>query len=134
MRIAYSAFVAMLAVSGVPAPLHAQSEDVNIPVSMTRIRAALEHQPSILERAPASSEVPTFRMEIRQRLPVLQPPTEEKPLDPTYGVPSIGELIMDGIEKIRAAKRGRAERHARKEVEDAFAAFCATNKCSDVSR
>jgi hypothetical protein len=61
----------------------------------------------------------------------MRPWTEEKkPIDPTYGLPTIDELFMDGVQKIRSAKRGRAERRARKEVEDALAAFCATNVCS----
>jgi hypothetical protein len=42
-------------------------------------------------------------------------------------------LLMNGIEKIRSTavhyKRGRAERRARKEVEDALAAFCAVREC-----
>ena len=41
---------------------------------------------------------------------------------------------MDGIENIRSAavhyKRRRAERRARKEVDDALAAFCAIRECS----
>ena len=130
MRIAYSAFVAVLAVGTLPSPLHAQSEqDVNVPVSMRRIRAALEHQPSPLQLPPSASAVPTFRVEIRGRLPILQPPTVEKPIDPTYGLPTINELILDGVEKVRTYKRSRDERRARKEVEDALAAFCATNRC-----
>jgi hypothetical protein len=130
LRIAYSALFAVLAVGAVPSPLHAQSqEDVNVPVSLERIRAALEHQPTPLQLPPSSSAVPTFRVEIRERLPILQPPTVEKPIDPTYGLPTINELILDGVEKVRTYKRSRDERRARKEVEDALAAFCATNRC-----
>lgn len=74
----------------------------------------------------------TFHVEVRERLPVVQPVAENL-FDPTFGLPSIGELMMDGIEKFRSAvvnyKRGRAERRARKEVEDALAAFCATRGC-----
>jgi len=40
---------------------------------------------------------------------------------------------MDGIDTIRSAvvryTRGRAERRARKEVDDALAAFCAVHEC-----
>ena len=40
---------------------------------------------------------------------------------------------MGGIEKIRSAavgyERGRAQRKARKEVEEALAAFCAMHEC-----
>ena len=67
------------------------------------------------------------------RLSVLQP-VDETPFDPTFGLPSVGELLMDGVEKIRSAvvdyKRRRAERRARKEVDDALAAFCAVHECS----
>ena len=75
-----------------------------------------------------ADDQPTFRVEIRE--PVLDlPPIEEQPFDPTYGLPSAGELLMRGIGKIQSSivkyKRSRAERRARKEVEDALAAFFA---------
>ena len=112
-------------------PIQAQTADAHLPVSMERIRAALKEQPPLL-RVPAPSEMPTFYVEVRERLPVLQP-VDENPFDPTFGLPSVGELMMGGIEKIRSAvvnyQRGRAERRARKEVEDALAAFCATRGC-----
>ena len=111
-------------------PIQAQT-DTHLPVSMERIRAALKEQP--LLRVPAlSGDVPTFYVEVRERLPVLQP-VDEKPFDPTFGLPSVGELMMGGLEKIRSAvvnyKRGRAERRARQEVEDALVAFCAARGC-----
>jgi hypothetical protein len=111
-------------------PSQAQTDDATLPVSLERIRAALKEQP--LLRVPALSGEPTFYVEVRERLPVLQP-VEEKPFDPTFGLPSVGELMMDGIEKIQSAvvnyKRGRAEHRARQEVADALAAFCATRGC-----
>jgi hypothetical protein len=114
-------------------PMQAQGEDAHVQVSLERIRAALEGQPSRLQLPAPSGDVPTFRMKIRESLPILQSP-EEKPFDPTFGLPSVGELIMGGVEKVRSAvvnyKRRRAERRARKEVEDALAGFCATNGCS----
>ena len=58
---------------------------------------------------------------------------EAEAFDPTWGLPSAGELLMDGIEKIHSAASGykhrRAERRARKEVQDALAAFCAVREC-----
>ena len=69
-----------------------------------------------------------FHVEVRER-PFLLEPLEEKPFDPTYGLPSLGELVMGGIGKIRSAVHGRAERRARKEVDDALASFCAVNDC-----
>ena len=74
----------------------------------------------------------TFRTEVRQPLWVLRP-TEEEPFDPTLGLPSIGELLMGGLAKIHSAavayKRSRAERRARREVDDALSAFCAVHEC-----
>jgi hypothetical protein len=117
-------------------PIQAQTGDARSPVSMDRIRAALRQQPSPLQLSPSSGDTPMFRVEVRERLPVLQP-VEEIPFDPTLGLPSVGELMMDGIEKIRSSvvnyKRSRAERRARKEVDDALAAFCAVRGCEDTS-
>jgi len=114
-------------------PIQAQqTDDPHVPVSMERIRVGLEKEPPLLQLPAPSGEVPTFRVEVREQLPVL-PLVPEEPFDPTYGLPSIGELMMDGVEKIRSSvvnyKRGRAERRARKEVEDALAAFCAARGC-----
>ena len=108
--------------------IHAQTEDTTGPVSINRIRAALEHQPSPLRLPPSSTDVPTFRVTIRGSLPM--PPPAEKPFDPTYGLPSLGDLMMDGIAEIRDYKRRHTERRAGKEVGDALAAFCAANACS----
>ena len=84
------------------APILAQAGDSHLPVSLERIRAALEDPPPVL-RVPAwSGEIPTFRVEVRQRLSVLKP-IEEEPFDPTLGLPSVGELLMGGIDKIRTA-------------------------------
>jgi hypothetical protein len=113
-------------------PVQAQTDDSQLPVSMERIRVALKQPPPLLRLPAPSGDIPTFRIEVRARLSVLQP-IDEKPFDPTFGLPSAGELLMNGIEKIRSAavryKRGRAERRARKEVEDALAAFCAVREC-----
>lgn len=113
-----------------PSPVQAQTDDSTL--SMQRIRTALEQPPPLL-RVPASSgDTPTFRVEVQERLFVLRP-IDEKPSDPTLGLPSVGELLMDGIEKIRSTavhyKRGRAERRARKEVDEALMTFCAAREC-----
>ena len=114
----------------VPIPLFPHSP---VPVSIERIRAGLNQPPPLL-RAPAPpGDRPTFRIEVQERPFVLQP-IDEKPFDPTFGLPSVGELLMNGIEHIRSAavdyKRRRAERRAWKEVDDALAAFCAVRECS----
>jgi hypothetical protein len=114
-------------------PIQAQAADSQLPVSMERIRAALRQPPPIL-RAPApSADKPTFHVEVRQRPFVLQS-LDDKPFDPTFGLPSVGELLITGIEHIRSAavdyKRRRAERRARKEVDDALATFCGVRGCS----
>ena len=112
--------------------MQAQTDDAPLPVSLERIRAALKEPPPLLRVPALSGDIPTFYVEVSERFPVLQP-IDEKPFDPTFGLPSVGELMMGGIEKIRSAvvnyKRGRAERRARKEVEDALAAFCAARGC-----
>ena len=113
-------------------PIQAQTDAAHLPESIERIRAALKEPPPLLRVPAPSGDMPTFYVEVRERLPFLQP-VDENPFDPTFGLPSAGELMMGGIEKIRSAvvnsKRGRAERRARKEVEDALAAFCATRGC-----
>jgi hypothetical protein len=133
MRISL-AVIATLALSAVPLPVQAQSE-INPPDSISRIRAALERQPSALQPSPASSsnEVPTFRVGTRERL-WTESANEQKPVDTTYGLPTVTGLMMNGIEKIRSAKHSRSERRAQKEVANAFAAFCATNGCSTPKR
>ena len=114
-------------------PVQAQAADSPLPVSMERIRAGLKQPPSLLQVPALSGDIPTFRIEVRERPFVLQP-VDEKPFDPTFGLPSAGELLMTGIENVRSAvvhyKRRRAERRVRKEVDDALAAFCAGRECS----
>ena len=114
-------------------PIQAQTDVAPLPVSMERIRAGLKEAPPLLRIPALSGEIPTFRVEVRGELPLLQP-VDEIPFDPTFGLPSVGELLMGGIGKIRSAvvnyKRGRAEHRARKEVEDALAAFCAARGCA----
>jgi hypothetical protein len=114
------------------ASVQAQISDSDLPVSLDRIRAALKERPPVLQVPAGSSETPTFRIEVRQPIWDLRP-IEEDPFDPTLGLPSAGELLMGGIEKIGSAavnyKRRRAERRARREVEEALAAFCAVHEC-----
>jgi hypothetical protein len=121
------------AILALQSPIQAQAADSQLPVSMERIRAGLKRPPPLLQVPAPSADIPTFRIEVRARPFVLQP-TDEKPFDPTLGLPSVGELLMNGIEHIRSAavdyKRRRAERRARKEVDDALAAFCAVHECS----
>jgi hypothetical protein len=119
-------------------PIQAQqTDDASLPVSLERIRVALEKQPPLLQLPAPSDDTPTFHVEVLERLAVLQP-VDEHPFDPTFGLPSIGELMAGGIEKIRSSlvsyKRGRAERRARKEVDDALAAFCAARGCPTPSK
>jgi hypothetical protein len=113
-------------------PVQGQAGEPQPAVSIERIRAALKQPPSPLRLASPSVETPTFRVEIREKSFVLHPLGDE-PFDPTFGLPSVGELLMSGIERIRSAaveyKRGRAERRARQEVDDALAAFCAAHEC-----
>lgn len=111
-------------------PAWAQTDETHVPVSLERIRAALEKPPPRLWIPESPAALPTFRVEIRRHVSVLQP-VDEDPFDPTWGLPSAGELLMRGIGKIGSAAfgRGRAERVARKEVQEALAAFCAVHEC-----
>ena len=114
-------------------PVHAQAADSQLPVSMERIRAGLQQPPSLLQAPQPSGDRPTFRLEVLAPPFVLRP-VDNKPFDPTFGLPSVGELLMDGIEGIRSSaihyKRRHAERRARREVDGALAAFCAVRACS----
>ena len=61
-------------------------------------------------------------------------PLDENPFDPTFGLPSAGELMMDGVAKIQSAVvnyKGRAKRE-REESDEALAAFCAYPRLSDL--
>ena len=114
-------------------PIQAQATNSPLAVSLERIRAALRQPPPIVQLPVPSGDRPTFHVEVRQRPFVLEP-VDEKPFDPTFGLPSVGELVMNGIEKIGSAaagyKRKRAERRARKEVDEALATFCAVRECA----
>jgi hypothetical protein len=125
-------FGILAAILLLPSPIQARADDSQSAASLDRIRAALEQPPPVLRLPEPSAETPTFRIEVRAPAFVLEP-IDEQPFDPTFGLPSAGELLMDGIDKIRSAvvryKRKRAERRARKEVDDAMAAFCAIHEC-----
>jgi hypothetical protein len=126
-----AALLSVGAILVLPTPVRAQTGDSGVPVSLDRIRAALTATQPPLLRVPAPPDDPaTFKVEVRKQVLDL-PPIEEKPVDLTYGLPSAGELLMRGIGKIQSTivnyKRGRAERRARQEVEDALAAFFAYN-------
>jgi hypothetical protein len=112
---------------------HGGQPDSDVPVSLDRIRTGLEKPPPVLSVPARPDERSTFRVDVRQPLWVLRP-THEEALDPTLGLPSIGELLMGGIAKIHSAavgyKRSRAERRARREVDEALAAFCAVHGCA----
>jgi hypothetical protein len=134
MRVPFLALSSSLGtILALQSPIQAQAADSQSPVSMERIRAGLKQPPSLLQVPPPSGDTPTFRIEVREPPFVLQP-IDEKPFDPTFGLPSVGELLMNGIENIRSAavdyKRRRAERRARKEVDGELAAFCAVRECS----
>jgi hypothetical protein len=115
-----------------PVPAAAQSGVPQLPVSLERIRAALEAPPPVFQVPVTPAEVPTFRVEVRQPYFSFEL-ADEEPFDPTYGLPSVGELLMGGVGKIRSAAAGykerRARRRARQEVADALAAFCAAHAC-----
>jgi len=133
MRAPLPALWSLGAILALHSPVQAQATDAPLPVSIDRIRAGLTQPPSPLKVLPPSADRPTFRIEVQERLFVLEP-VAEKPFDPTFGLPSAGELLMKGIDGIRSAavsyKRRRAERRAQEEVDGALAAFCAVRECS----
>ena len=138
MRVPFLALSrSLITILALQSPIQAQAADSQLPVSLERIRAGLKQPPSLLQVPAPSGDIPTFRIEVRERPFVLQP-LDEKPFDPTFGLPSAGELLMNGIENIRSAavhyKRHRAERRARNEVDAALAAFCAGRECSTPDR
>jgi hypothetical protein len=95
MRWVVQSLIAALIVIIQP-PVRAQTDDAHLPVSIERIRAALQQQPSLLRVSASSDDMPTFRVDVTERLPILKP-VEEEPFDPTFGLPSAGELLADGI-------------------------------------
>src|SRR5262245_30752268 len=94
--------VGALAMLQAPTQVQAQTGTSQLPVSLDRSRAALEEPPPILQIPVESGEKPIFRVEVRQSMWALRPIEEERPFDPTMGLPSVGELLMDGIEKIHS--------------------------------
>ena len=112
--------------------MQAQAGDTELPVSIDRIRAAL-NGPQPFQNTSLSGDIPTFRVEIQASAFAFRP-TEEEAFDYTYGLPSLGQLVMMGIQNVWDAgiryKRRYAERRARKEVDDALAAFCAVHDCA----
>jgi hypothetical protein len=112
-------------------PMHAQDENAYALISMERIRTALEQQSPYLQWLIPSSDTPTFYLDIHQ--PFLLSPPPQNTFDPTYGLPSIGALMIDGIVKIRSTavnyKHDLATRRAKREVERALKAFCEINNC-----
>jgi hypothetical protein len=128
-RRAFVPIAIAAAILGLPEPTLAQAGGARLPVSLDRIRAGLNAPPSQLRIPAWSSAAPTFRVDVHQDYFDPRPIEEEPPLDPTLGLPSVGELVLGGVDKLRSAARGRARRRAKQEVADALAAFCAVHDC-----
>jgi hypothetical protein len=116
-----------------PATAHAQATDAYGATSLARIRAALVSPPPRLHVPPPSTGVtPMFHVEVTQYFS-MRDPFDEPPADPTWGLPSAGELMMGGIGKLQSAvsgyKKRRARGKAKREVSDALGEFCAVNAC-----
>lgn len=116
-----------------PAAAHAQTTGAYGSTSLARIRAALVSPPPRLQVPPPSADVtPMFHVEVTQYFS-MRDPFEEPPPDPTWGLPSAGELMMGGIGKLQSAvsgyKKRRARGKAKQEVSEALADFCAANAC-----
>ena len=128
-RSAFVPIAIAVATLGLPEPARAQAGGARLPVSLDRIRAGLDRPPPRLRMPAWTSEAPTFRVDVHQDYFDPRPAEPEAPLDPTLGLPSVGELLLGGVDKLRAAARGRARRRATKEVADALTAFCAVHDC-----
>ena len=128
-----AAFGLLCTLLALPTAAQAQADSSPGPVSLERIRAALAQPPPRLVGPTPSLEVPTFRVEITTQDLWNPAPLDEPAFDLTWGLPSAGELMMGGIGRIGSAvggyKRKRAKHRARKEVDDALAAFCAVHEC-----
>jgi hypothetical protein len=121
-----------------PAAAQAQADPSPSPVSLERIRAALAQPPPRLVLPALSLDVPTFQVEVTTQDLWNPAPLDEPAFDPTWGLPSAGELLMGGVAKVGSAvsnyKQKRAKRRARREVDDALAAFCAVHECPAPAR
>ena len=81
-------------------PIQAQTDDSDLPVSIERIRAALKHGRAL--QIPAQSgDTPTFRIKLQGHFPFCSPLTTSR--RSTYGLPSVGERLMGGVQKIGSA-------------------------------
>src|SRR4051812_1406674 len=54
-------------------PMYAQTDGAQLPVSIERIRAGLKEPPPLLRIPASSGDMPTFGVEVRERLLVLPP-------------------------------------------------------------
>jgi hypothetical protein len=117
------------------------------PVSAERVRQGLQRP--VLLRPPPEPDVPHFRAEVEEdyfpRETVLEMIRRELaaggPSVPPPPLVRMGETLMsvDLIQlglmlknKLSAARRARAERLSRREVQEALAEFCAGHDCSSV--
>jgi len=92
--------VSILGMLFLPAPIQAQSVDAVSPESIERIRAALSQPPPVLRVPAPSTETLTFHVEVTAPLSLLEP-IDDKPFDPTFGLPSIQELVGRGRQPLR---------------------------------
>ena len=108
---------------------------------------AARRPPLAIPPLPPLAETPTFTVVIEERSfpseTVLEAMRRDLAAQPTFRVgPGIGPTPIVGVdllglamtvgERIDQARRARAERGAREEVEAELAAFCATHDCSVV--
>jgi hypothetical protein len=136
-------------------PYSAADRARELPVSVSRIRAALDRPAPLRLTVPAPK--PTYRVEIREHLlysPNLLGPVEQLWSTTTGPAPSGGlhgydqgqrlgqfsqplfsvDLLSIGgaiRNAIASARRSSAEKAAREEVQRALAEFCATHGCTN---
>ena len=105
-----------------------------MPVSVESVREGLQ-RPQVLKIRPVEI-TPIFRAKVDVDLP-LETPLEaiRRELAESSGYSGRGgidilALGMSLVRKIQDVRRAHAEANARREVQEALAAFCATHDCS----
>jgi hypothetical protein len=124
----------MLLMMGDQAPSPAPAEPPpELPVSLERIHEGLQQRPKL--KIPPVEITPVFRARVDELLfeTPLQGMRRELAADPG-GHPGGGvdvlPAIMGIVNGIKRARRARAEREIRREVQAAIDAFCAEHDCS----
>jgi hypothetical protein len=104
------------------APEVADAHDVDLPVSLERIRRALAVEPRLSVAWPRE---PTFRIRVDRHVPLklddIRPDDSPKPPPTTTGIDLLS--LVKGV--FSGARRDREQREARQTVDEALRNYCA---------